>query len=89
MAKVRKITCRLSSRAPTAPTGSGIGGDRLIGEVRALIEAAREQTARVVNSGIVGLYWLIGKRIREDVLQEKRAAYGEAIVSTLSKHLIA
>ena len=54
-----------------------------------LIEAAREQTAQVVNSGMVGLYWNIGKRIREDVLQEKRAEYGEAIVSTLSKQLIA
>jgi hypothetical protein len=61
----------------------------LLGDIRALIEAAREQTAQVVNSGQVLLYWSIGKRIRADVLQEKRAAYGEAIISTLSKQLIA
>jgi predicted nuclease of restriction endonuclease-like (RecB) superfamily len=35
----------------------------------------------------VVLNWNIGKRIREDVLQEKRAAYGERIVQTLSAQL--
>jgi predicted nuclease of restriction endonuclease-like (RecB) superfamily len=63
--------------------------DRLLGDIRALIEAAREQAAQAVNSGMVGLYWSIGKRIRKDVLQEKRAAYGKAIISTLSNQLIA
>ena len=63
--------------------------DRLLGDVRALIEAAREQTARAVNSVLVGLYWHIGKRIREDVLQEKRADYGEKIVQALSAQLTA
>jgi len=62
--------------------------DLLLGDLRALIEAAREQAARSVNSALVGLYWHIGKRIREDVLQEKRAEYGEAIVSTVSKQLL-
>jgi DUF1016 N-terminal domain len=64
-------------------------GNPLLGDIRALIEIAREQTATAVNSATAGLYWNVGKRIREDVLQEKRAAYGEAIVSTLSKHSIA
>jgi DUF1016 N-terminal domain len=63
--------------------------DRLLGDIRALIETAREQTARTVNLTLVGLCWNIGTRIRKDVLDEKRAAYGEAIVSTLSKQLTA
>jgi hypothetical protein len=50
-----------------------VSADRLLGDVRALIEAAREQMAQAVNSALVGLYWSIGKRIREDVLQERRA----------------
>jgi hypothetical protein len=54
-----------------------LGADRLLGDIRALIEAARAQTAQAVNSAIVALYWHIGKRIREDVLGEKRAEYGE------------
>jgi predicted nuclease of restriction endonuclease-like (RecB) superfamily len=61
--------------------------DRLLGDIRPLIEAAREQTARAVNSTMVGLYWHIGKRIREDLLREKRAGYGEQIVSALATRL--
>ena len=66
-----------------------VAADRLLGDVRALIEAAREQTARAVNSALVGLYWHIGRRIRQDILQEKRAEYGEEIVATLSRQLTA
>jgi hypothetical protein len=43
--------------------------------------------ARQVNSALVTLYWQVGKRIREDVLKEKRAEYGEQIVATLSQQL--
>jgi predicted nuclease of restriction endonuclease-like (RecB) superfamily len=63
--------------------------ERLLGDIRALIEAAREQTARAVNTALVGLYWHIGKRVREDVLGEQRAGYGERIVQTLSAQLTA
>jgi hypothetical protein len=33
------------------------------------------------------LYWQIGKRINEEILQNKRAAYGKEIVHTLSTQL--
>jgi predicted nuclease of restriction endonuclease-like (RecB) superfamily len=33
------------------------------------------------------LYWKVGERIRLDILQEKRAGYGEEICSTLSNQL--
>jgi predicted nuclease of restriction endonuclease-like (RecB) superfamily len=61
--------------------------DRLLGDIRALIEQARQQVARTVNSAMVGLYWHIGRRIREDILQEQRAEYGEQIVQTVSAQL--
>jgi predicted nuclease of restriction endonuclease-like (RecB) superfamily len=61
--------------------------DRLLNDVRTLIEAAREHVARAVNSALVGLYWHIGKRIREDVLKGERAEYGQQIVSALSSQL--
>ncbi len=86
MAKARKITPR-SPKAPAAPSGSGITGERLLGDIRALIETAREQVARAVNSTLVGLYWHIGTRIRRDILGGKRAGYGEQIVSALSRQL--
>ena len=61
--------------------------DRLLSDIRALIEQARQQVARTVNSAMVALYWQIGKRIREDILQEQRAEYGEQTVQTLSGQL--
>jgi hypothetical protein len=42
-----------------------------------------------VNTALVWLYWNIGRRIREEVLKEKRAEYGKEILSTLSKELAA
>ena len=88
MPKARKITPRTPTSSP-APPVLAVAADRLLGDVRALIEAAREQTARAVNSALVGLYWHIGTRIRQDILREKRAGYGEEIVATLSRQLTA
>ena len=59
----------------------------LLADVRSLILAAREGVARTVNAGLTLLYWEIGKRIRRDILKEKRAEYGEQIVSALSAQL--
>src|SRR5512132_3534243 len=59
----------------------------LLAEVRDLILGAREQTARVVNAGLTLLHWQLGDRIRREVLAEKRAEYGERIVSGLGKRL--
>jgi predicted nuclease of restriction endonuclease-like (RecB) superfamily len=79
----KKIT-RRNLAVASAPV---IADDQLLGDIRALIESAREQTARAVNSALVGLYWHIGKRIRQDVLHDKRAEYGEKIVKALSVKL--
>lgn len=73
-------------RSPTLLT-SGVAPAGLISDIRALIEAARAQAARAVNAGMVSLYWHIGRRIREDILKEKRAGYGERVVATLSAQL--
>ena len=62
---------------------------RLVKDLRGLIEDSRQQVAQAVNSALVWLYWNIGKRIREDVLHEQRAEYGEEIVSRLSTQLSA
>jgi len=59
----------------------------LLADVRGLILAAREGVARTVNAGLTLLYWEIGSRIRKNVLKEKRAEYGEQIVSALSAQL--
>ena len=86
MSKGRKNTRRDASLSPATPAPA-VAADRLLADVRALIEAAREQTARAVNSALVGLYWHIGTRIRQDILKEKRAEYGAQIVSALGRQL--
>jgi predicted nuclease of restriction endonuclease-like (RecB) superfamily len=60
----------------------------LLNDLRELIEAARQDVARQVNSLLVLLYWRVGKRIRQDVLEEKRAGYGERIVYAVSTQLV-
>jgi hypothetical protein len=60
--------------------------DNLFQDLRSLIIEARQDVARQVNSALVLLYWQVGKRIRQDILKEKRADYGEHIVATLSQH---
>ncbi len=59
----------------------------LLKDLRELIAEARQDVARQVNSALVLLYWRIGQRIRQDFLKEKRAEYGEQIVSAVSREL--
>jgi len=86
--KARKSTSRGLAKGEARSPRTQVHA-RLLGDIRSLIEQAREQTARAVNSALVELYWRIGKRIREDVLHEQRADYGEQIVATLSHQLAA
>lgn len=61
---------------------------QLLGDLKDLIEQARQQVAAAVNSGLTQLYWKMGQRIRTDVLLDKdRAAYGQRILATLSQEL--
>ena len=41
--------------------------------------------ARAVDSALTTLYWHVGRRIRQDILQNKRAGYGEEIVAALGR----
>jgi len=59
----------------------------LLRDLRMLIDEARQQVGRAVNSAMVMLYWKVGDRIRREILDKQRAAYGEQIVATLSRQL--
>lgn len=61
--------------------------DFLIGDIRALIEETRSAVAVTVNAGLTLLYWRVGLRIREEVLNGERADYGKAILPMLSAKL--
>jgi len=86
--KARKSTGRsVAKRQGRAMQGPDPAS--LLGDIRSLIEQAREQTAHAVNAALVTLYWNIGRRIRQEVLGDQRAAYGQQIVNALSAQLTA
>jgi predicted nuclease of restriction endonuclease-like (RecB) superfamily len=62
-------------------------GNVLAGVVE-LLDSARRASARVVNTLMTATYWEIGRRIVEhEQAGQKRASYGEEVVSKFSKDL--
>jgi len=84
MAKAKASKTSLAASKPNE-----VAIPNLLGDIRQVIEAAREHTAQAVNSTLVTMYWQIGKRVRQDVLGNERADYGKEIVQTLSARLTA
>lgn len=62
--------------------------NRVLQDIRLLIEKTRSTVAAAVNVGLTMLYWQIGKRISTEILKGARAKYGEEIIATLSQELI-
>ena len=57
-------------------------------QISQLIQDARQQLQRSVNTAMVQTYWQIGRLIMEDEQQgENRAAYGKAVLENLSQRL--
>ncbi len=61
--------------------------EELFVAIKTVIEKGREEVAIAVNSGLTAIYWQIGKRINEEILNNKRADYGKHVLQTLSKQL--
>lgn len=62
--------------------------DELLHDLRRLIEETRANVATTVNAALTMLYWQVGKRINDEILQGKRATYGAEILPTLSAKLV-
>lgn len=56
-------------------------------QIKQWIDESKQQIAVSVNSTMTLLYWRIGKRIKEEILQDKRAEYGKQVVANLSRTL--
>lgn len=63
--------------------------ETLYHEVCGVIDSAKKQIAVYFNSKICMTNWLVGKCIREDVLNNRRAEYGKQIIINLSARLTA
>ena len=62
---LKALTCRVPKARNFQP---GAEPGELFEELRALIEQARQATARTLSSALTVLYWQVGHRIRRDVL---------------------
>lgn len=62
-------------------------GLQLGSELKQLIEQSRQNTAITVNAEITLLYWRVGKRINEEILNNERAEYGKQIIVSLAQQL--
>ncbi|MDR2962373.1 MAG: PDDEXK nuclease domain-containing protein [Bacteroidales bacterium] len=59
----------------------------LLADLSLLIEQSKRVVVVQANSMMTMLFWNVGKRINEDVLQNRRADYGKQIVSLLATQL--
>jgi len=59
----------------------------LINDISLLIEQSQQYLATQANSTLTLLFWKIGRRINDDILQNKRAEYGKQIVATVATQL--
>ncbi len=83
---VRATAGRKNSRldAPAVDAGDG-----LYFRVAEILEQARAQVARTVNTAMVTAYWLVGREIVEvEQGGEERANYGEELIKQLSARLV-
>lgn len=60
---------------------------KLVDDISNLIEEAKSHVAREYNTAHLLLNWMIGTRINNEVLQLKRAEYGEQVVAEISNVL--
>jgi len=60
---------------------------QLFGEIRQLIDAARQRAAISVNAELTILYWDIGRHIHEQLLDNERAKYGKQVIRNLADRL--
>ena len=67
--------------------GLSISENGLFNELSQLIEQSKQQVAVQANSAVTILFWQVGNRINQDILQNKRAEYGKQIVPTVSAQL--
>jgi DUF1016 N-terminal domain len=61
--------------------------NNLFNELSQLIEQSKQQVAVQANSAVTILFWQVGNRINQDILQNKRVEYGKQIVPKVSAQL--
>lgn len=81
--KVRSKSVAVASRAETLPLSTEL----LVSELSALIDGARNRAVTVANATLTTLYWQLGRRVRQELLSNERAAYGKRVVADVADEL--
>ncbi|MEN9358630.1 MAG: hypothetical protein RL095_165 [Verrucomicrobiota bacterium] len=82
----KKLAIDSASTPPSSPTTAA--PEELFGRVAAILEQARGEVVRAVNSQMVLAYWLIGREIVQELQGgQERAAYGKRLLQDLSLRL--
>ena len=61
--------------------------EQLFSDVCSIIEGTRNRIATYLNTEVCMTNWYVGKRIKEDVLNNQRAEYGKQILKNLASRL--
>ena len=62
---------------------------KLYSDICQIINQTRSNVATYANSELIMMNWSVGKRIKDDVLFNERAAYGKQMVKRLAQKLTA
>jgi len=73
----------MANEKKTVQTENG----QLFSDACTIIEQAQAAAYHAVNETLIKRNWLLGMRIRHEVLKNKRAEYGEQVVKNLAKSL--
>lgn len=80
--KARAVVPRSAAKVPAA-----IDEAALLGDLRTLVQSARQRIATAAYSTQTLLCWHMGRRLDREHLQGGRAAYGKQILVTVSREL--
>jgi hypothetical protein len=61
-----------------------IVNEPFFGDIKQLINEARQRVALSVNAELTLLYWQVGKRIKQEIITNSRADYGKQVIANLS-----
>src|SRR3989338_4592184 len=67
--------------------GSIVKKERLLEKIAVLIKQARGNVARTIDREMVMLYLSIGRILKEEIVKNKRAGYGEQVIQSISLQL--
>lgn len=64
-----------------------VNQEDLFEDLSLLIEQSRKQITTIANSTLTLLFWKVGKRIFDEILNRERATYGKQIIANISIQL--